>query len=331
MIPFPCSGLHGLRLVLAAMAVLLSSVALAQNYPVRPVRFIVPFPPGGGTDVPARLIAPRLAEGLNQQMVVDNRAGANGILGTDAAAKAAPDGYTILIVPSGHTINPSLYKKLPFDTAKDLASISLIANGAYMLVANNALPVKTVADLIAMARAKPGAMLYGSGGVGNGNHLAGELLNIRAGIKLEHVPYKGGGPLMNDLLGGHIAVMFAAVGTLAPQVRSGKMRALGVSTATRSLAFPDVPTLAEAGVTGYELNGWYALLAPAGTPAVIIDRLSRETARVVALPEVKDRLINGLGLEPVGGKPAELDVLIRAELRKWDELIRTLGITADAM
>ncbi len=319
------------RIVIAGLMLAMAGPVFSQQgYPVKPIRFIVPFPPGGGTDVPARLLAPKLTEAMGQQLVIDNRAGANGILGTDAAAKAVPDGYTILIVPSGHAINPGLYRKLPYDTVKDLASVSLIANGAYMLVTNNASPLKSVADIVSSAKARPGTLVYGSGGVGNANHLAAELFTMMADIKLVHVPYKGGGPLMNDLLGGHISLLFAAVGTLGPQVRAGKLRALGVSTMTRSAAFADLPTIAEAGLPGYEVNGWYALLAPAGTPAAMVDRISRETAKVVANAEIRDKLINLLGLDPVGSAPAELDALIRAELKRWGEVIKALGISAES-
>ncbi len=325
-----CSVATRLAFVSAFIGLIAPQFSSAQSYPQRPVRFIVPFAPGGGTDVPARLLAPKLTDAMGQQFLVDNRAGANGIVGTDVTAKAVPDGYTVLIVPSGHTINASLYPKLPYDTVKDFASISLIANGAYILVTNSALPVKSVSELIALAKSKPGVMQFGSGGVGNANHLAAELFNLKAGIQLVHVPYKGGGPLMNDLLGGHISMLFATIGTVGAQVHAGKLRALAVTTATRASAFPDIPTMAEAGVPGYEVSGWYALLAPAGTPAPIVNRLSDEMAKIVVAPDVRDKLINQLGLEPVGSKPAVLDAVIRTELKKWEEIIRKLGITAES-
>lgn len=304
--------------------------APAQSYPQRPVRLIVPFPPGGGVDVPARLLAAKLTEAMGQQFVVDNRSGANSIIGTNLAAKATPDGYTILLVPGGHAINPGLYSKLPYDTLRDFASVSLMANGAYVLTTNTTLPVQSVSDLVSLAKARPGELTFGSGGVGNVTHLAAELLGMMAGIKLVHVPYKGGAPAMTDLVAGRISLFIATGSTVGPSVRSGKARALGVTTARRSPAFPDLPTIAEAGVPGYEVNGWYALLAPARTPAPVIERLSRETAKALQSEDVKDKLIKLLGLEPLGSTPSELDALIRTEIRKWENVIRMLGISAES-
>lgn len=319
----------GKYLLCACLLTIAAPQLLAQTYPQRPVRLIVPYPPGGGTDVPARLLAPKLAEALGQQVVVDNRAGASSIIGSNLAAKATPDGYTLLMVPGGHAINPGLYNKLPYDTAKDFAPISLIAKGAYILTTSMAVPVKTVSDVVALAKAKPGELNFASGGVGNVNHLAAELFSAMAGIKLVHVPYKGGGPIMTDLLGGRISIFFGASATVAPHVRSGKIRALGVTTAKRSTAFPNLPTIAEAGVPGYEVSGWYGLLAPAKTRAAIVDRLSREMAKVVRTEEVRDSMVNLIGLEPVGSTPAQLDALIKVELRKWEKVIRMLGISAE--
>jgi tripartite-type tricarboxylate transporter receptor subunit TctC len=303
--------------------------AAAQDYPQRPVRLIVPFPPGGGVDVPARLLAAKLTEAMGQQFVIDNRSGANAIIGTNLAAKATPDGYTILLVPGSHAINSGLYSKLPYDTLRDFASVSLVANGAYVLTTNATLPVNTVSDLVSLAKTKPGELTFGSGGVGNVTHLAAELLGMMARVKLVHVPYKGGAPAMTDLVAGRISLFIATGSTVGPHVRSGKVRALGVTTARRSPAFPDLPTIAEAGVPGYEVNGWYALLAPARTPAPVIDRLSRETAGALQAKEIKDKLINVMGLEPVGSTPSELDALIRTEIKKWENAIKTLGISAE--
>ncbi len=280
--------------------------------------------------MPARLLAAKLTEAMGQQFVVDNRSGANSIIGTNLAAKATPDGYTILLVPGGHAINPGLYSKLPYDTLRDFASVSLIANGAYVLTTNTTLPVKTVSDLVSLAKAKPGELTFGSGGVGNVTHLAAELLGMMAGVKLVHVAYKGGAPVMVDLVAGRISMFIATGSTVGPSVRSGKVRALGVTTARRSPAFPDVPTITEAGVPGYEVNGWYGLLAPARTPAPVIDRLSRESAKALQAEEIKDKLINLLGLEPLGSTPSELDALIRTEIKKWENVIKALGISAES-
>ncbi len=314
----------------ACLGTLVPQAAQAQSYPQRPIRLIVPFPPGGGVDVPARLIAAKLAEALEQQWVVDNRSGANAIVGTNMAAKATPDGYTLLMVPGGHAINPALYSKLPYDTVKDFASVSLIANGAYIMATNNALPVKSVSDFIGLAKTKPGQLNYGSGGVGNLNHLAAELFSMMAGVKLVHIPYKGGGPMLTDLIGGHISLLFTPAGTIGTHVRANKVHALAVTTATRSPAFPSLPTVAEAGVAGYVVSGWYAMLAPAKTPSAVISRLSGEIAKAVATEDVKDKLVNVLALDPVGSRPAELDALIRAEITKWQRVVKTLGISPES-
>lgn len=304
-------------------------LAHAQTYPIRPVRLIVPFPPGGANDVLGRLIGARMAQSVGQQFVVDNRGGANSIIGCDLAAKATPDGYTIVIVSGSHAINPALYKKLPYDTLPDFASISLIGNGAYVLLASLALPVDNVRSLVSLAKAKPETLNYASAGTGNVTHLALDLFSRTAGIKLVHVPYKGGGPAVTDVMAGHVSLYFGTVALAGPLIRSGKVKALGVSTSKRTAAFPNLPTIAESGVPGFQVSGWYGLLAPAKTPDAIVRKLSNEATKAVNAPDVKDKLVNALGVDPVGGSPAELDALIRADINRWSKMISELGITAE--
>lgn len=311
------------------VAVAALPLAHAQTYPNRPVRLIVPFPPGGANDVLARLIGARMTQSTGQQFVIDNRGGANSIIGCDLAAKATPDGYTILIVPGSHAINPALYKKLPYDTLRDFASVSLIGNGAYVLLASPALPADSVRALVSLAKAKPDTLTYASAGTGNVTHLALDLFSRTAGIKLVHVLYKGGGPAVTDVMAGHVSLYFGTVALAGPLIRSGKVKALGVSTSKRTAAFPNVPTIAEAGVPGFQVSGWYGLLAPAKTPDAIVRKLSAETAKAVNAPDVKDKLVNTLGVDPVGGSPAELDALIRADISRWGKVISELGITAE--
>jgi tripartite-type tricarboxylate transporter receptor subunit TctC len=286
----------------------------------------VPFPPGGANDVLARLVGAQLAAGLGQQFIIDNRGGANTIIGCELTARANPDGYTILIVPGSHAINPSLYKSLPYDTLKDFASVSLIGNGAYVLLANPALPAKSVSEVVALARSKPGSLTYASAGIGNITHLAGELFNAMSGARLVHVPYKGGGQAIADVSGGHVSMYFATVAAAMPHARSGKLKALAVTTEKRTAALPSVPTIAESGLPGYDVSGWYGVLAPARTPRAIVDRLSREISKAVQTPEAKDTLINVLGVDPVGSEPAQLDARIRSEIAKWSRLVKSLGI-----
>lgn len=316
-------ALAGASLAPAAIAPRLAS---AQDWPSRPVRFIVPFPPGGANDVLARLLGVQLSASLGQQVIVDNRGGANTIIGCDLTAKATPDGYTILIVPGSHAINPSLYRALPYDTLRDFAAVSLIGNGAYVLLANPALPARSVEELLALARAKPGSLSYASAGIGNITHLAGELFASMGSARFTHVPYKGGGQALADLVGGHVSLYFATVAAAGPHLKSGKLRALAVTTAKRTAALPAVPTMAEAGLPGYEVSGWYGVLAPARTPRPVVERLSRAIAKAVHAPEVRETLVNVLGVDPVGSDPAVLDARIREEIPKWGKLLRSLGI-----
>lgn len=302
--------------------------ALAQDYPYRPVRMVVGFVPGGGPDIVARLVGPRLAEGLGQQVVVDNRPGAGGSIGEDIVAKATPDGYTILMCASSIAINPSLYKKLPYDPARDLAPVSLVGISAQVLVVNPVLPAKSIRELVTLARSKQRRLTFASSGKGAGSHLAGELFKSMAGIDMVHVPYKGSAPGLLAVLSGEVSMMFAPSASALPYVRAGKLRALGITTAKRSAAAPEIPTIAEAGVPGYDAFPWYGILAPAGTPKPVITRLNAEIVKIVRLPDIKERFAN-LGVEPVSHAPAEFAAYIKAETTKWAKVVREANIRAD--
>jgi tripartite-type tricarboxylate transporter receptor subunit TctC len=275
-----------------------------------------------------RVVAPRLSERLGQQLVVDNRGGANAIIGTEIAARAAPDGYTILIVPAGHAITPSVMRKLPYDSVKDFASIGLIGNGAYVLVVNPALPAKTVSEFVALAKARPGQLNYASTGYGNATHLAAELFKVLAGIDMVGVNYKGGGPALTDLIGGQISAFFSGVASGSAQIKAGKVRALGVTTARRTAALPDVPTIAEAGVPGYEFDGWYGLLAPAATPPGIIARLNRDLAALISSTEMKERLL-AAGVDARASSPAEFHDRIVRDIARWSEVVKKARIAVE--
>jgi tripartite-type tricarboxylate transporter receptor subunit TctC len=301
---------------------------LAQDYPSKPIRFIVPYPPGGGTDIIARIVQEPLTRALGQTIVIENRGGAGGAVGTGEAAKAAPDGYTILFTLSSHTINPVLYK-LPFNTERDFLPISLVASLPQLLAANPSVPVKSVQELIAAAKANPGRYAFASVGNGSPSHIAGELLKLRTGIDIVHVPYKGGGPAVADTLGGQVPFLFVSIPAAMSHVRSGKLRPLAVTTLKRSPAAPDVPTVAEAaGIPDFEVDSWYAMFAPAGTPPAIVDRLQKAVAQVVQTPEVKQKLLEQ-GANAVGSTSADLDRVVRAELKKWAQLVRDAGIKLD--
>jgi tripartite-type tricarboxylate transporter receptor subunit TctC len=313
-------SLGGLLTPLAAQA--------QAAYPEKPIRFLVPYPPGGGTDVIARILQPRLQAALGQSVLIDNRGGAGGSVGTAAAAKAAPDGYTVLFTLSSHTINPAIFPKLSFDTQKDFEPVGLVASLPQLLAANVNLPVRNVADLIAQAKAQPNKFAYASVGNGSPGHLAGELTDIRMGTKMQHIPYRGGGPAVIDVIGGQVPLLWVSIPAAAQFVKSGKLKALAVSTARRSEAFPDVPTMQEAGVSDFEVDSWYAMLVPARTPRPIIDRLNRALNTVLQEPAVRAQLIEQ-GAEAVGGTPEDLGRVIAAELPKWAKLAREAGIKAD--
>ena len=311
-----------------AAACALAGAAIAQPvYPTKPVRMIVPFPPGGAVDVIGRIVASRFGERLGQQVVVDNRGGANAIIGTEIAARAVPDGHTILIVPAGHAITPSVMRKMPYDTLADFAPIGLIGNGAYVLVINPAVPAKTIGEFIALAKAKPGQLNYAYTGHGNATHLAGELFKTLAGIDIVGIVYKGGGPSLTDVIGGQVTGFFSGVASGSAQIKSGRVRALGVTTLQRTGALPDVPAIAET-VPGYEVDGWYGLLAPKATPAPVIRKLNAELAALLALPEMKERLLTA-GIDARASSSAEFHDRIAKDIRRWSEVVKQARIAVE--
>ncbi len=314
-----------MRLLALLAAALLSTAVFAQTYPNRPIRFIVSFPPGGSSDLIARIIAPRMAEGLGQPVLVENRPGAGGNIGVDAVAKSSPDGYTIGLAAAGAlSSNISLYPSMPFHPEKDLAPISMLAMIPFFLVAHPSQPA-SLKQLIEAAKAKPGGIAVGYGGNGSTMHLAGELFNMMAGIKLQPVPYKGSGPVSADVLSGQVPLGVVDVPSAIAHVRAGKMRALAVTSKRRIVAAPEVPTFEEAGVPGYEAIGWFGAVAPAGTPPDIINRLNKEMAAALSVPEIRERAL-AAGAEPVTNTPQEFAAMIREETRKWAQVIRTAEI-----
>ena len=318
-------------LSLAATLAILTpqAVAAADGYPSRPVRFVVAFPPGGGTDIIARSIAQKLAERIAQQVVVDNRPGAGGNIGTDIVAKSAPDGYTLLMGSAGPlAINASLFAKMPFDPIKDLAPVTLAASTPNVLVVHPSLRAATVKELIALAKARPGEINFASSGHGTPAHLAGELFNSMAGVRMVHVPYKGAAPALADLLGGQVQLMFSTMPPALPHVKAGKLRALAVTSAKRSPAAPELPTVDEIALPGFEANTWHGVVVPAGTPGAIVARLNREIVAILHLPDVIERL-SGQGAEPVGSTPEEFAAYIRAETVKWARVVRESGAKAE--
>ncbi len=302
--------------------------AHAQAYPGRPVRMIVPYPPGGPTDVLARIVAVKLSEALGQPFAIDNKAGASGMIGSAEVAKGAPDGYTLLGNASIHVINPSLYPKAAFDAIADFTPITQLAGVPLILVVNNDLPVKSVRELIAYAKANAGKLNFASSGNAAAPHLAGESFKIAAGVQMQHVPYKGSAPALTDLIGGQVQIMFDSMPSAMPHVKAGKLRPLAVTTAKRSAAVPDLPTVAEAGVPGYDISTWYGLWAPKGTPREIIERIASETAKILRLPDVRERYA-ALGAEPVGSTPDEFAAYCRSELTKWAKIVKESGAKAD--
>lgn len=303
-----------------------AATVLAQSYPVKPIRVLVGFAPGGSTDTIARLMAPKLSERLGQQIVVENRGGAAGNIAAELAARAAPDGYTLFLASASHTINASLYRKLPFDPVKDFAAITLVTSSPFVLATHPSVPARSVRELIALAKSKPGELNYGSGGAAS--HLATELFSSMAGIKLVYIPYKSSGPAATDLLGGQIAMMFSAPPAVLPHSQSGRLRALGVTGSRRLSGAPEIPTIAESGLAGYEVNSWSGLLAPAVTPKEIIIKLNADVASVMTLPEVKDRL-PGQGLEATTNTPEQFSAYIKADIEKWAKVVRASGARAD--
>ena len=312
----------------AGLLLALMTAAAAQDYPTKPVRLIIPFPPGGSNDVVGRLIATHLSERLGKQVVVDNRAaGAGGVVGTEIAANAPHDGYTLLIISIAHTVNPWLYK-LPYDPIKAFTPVAILASGSNVLVVNPQLPVNSVKDLLAAAKEKPGQLQYASAGVGSFQHLGGELFKLTAGVDLLHVPFKGGGPAMIDVVGGHTKIMFSSLVQTTPHIRSGKLRALGTGGAARNPVLPEVPTIAEAGVPGYEAVNWWGIVAPAGTPAAIVDKLHKEVSAVQDSEQVKKHFASE-GAQIVQMSSAEFGAFMEKEMMKWERVVKEGGIKAE--
>ena len=320
--------LHFVPCVIATL--LLTAIgAYAQTYPNRPVRMVVPFAAGAGSnDIMARLTAQKLADSFRQQVVVDNRPGASGIIGCDIVAKAQPDGYTVLMMSLTLAVNPSLFKKLPFDTERDLVPVTMVASAPLMLVVHPSVPAKSVAELVAYAKANPARLNFGSGGPGATPHLAGEMFKMLAGVQMTHVPYKGGAPALADLVGGQIQLMLENIPGTLPFVKAGKLRALAVTDTKRSPAVPDLPTLDEAGLKGYELLGWNGLFFPRGTATPVIAKFYRETRQALLLPDIKERLAQ-MGAAGVGNTPEQFAAFIKAEIKKWAKVVAAAGLRAE--
>jgi tripartite-type tricarboxylate transporter receptor subunit TctC len=318
------------RKAAAVAALVIASAAHAQTetYPIKPLRFIVGQAPGCATDIVGRMVAAKMTEVLGQNVILENRTGAAGSIAAATVAKTAPDGYTLLLVSSSYSINPSLYANLPFDPQKDLVPVTLLAEAPFLLVVHPSMPAKTVRDLIALAKAKPGTLNYGSGGNGSSGHLAGALFENLAGIKLSHVPYKGAGPALVDVLAGQIDFMFASVFSSTPHIKAQRLRALAVTSAKRSNALPRLPTVAEAGVPGYATTTWYGLLAPAGTRVSVIDRLSAAAKKAVSAPDLRERMLAD-GAEPEGSSPADFQKHLAQEIAKWRKVVKAANVTAE--
>ncbi len=315
-------------LFVAVAAAMAPAFAQSDTYPDKPIRVVVPYPPGGGTDVIARIMQVSLQQALGQPLLIDNRGGAGGSLGTDIVAKSSPDGYAVLFTLSSHTINPAIFPKLPFDTAKDFAPVGMVASLPQILVALPSFAASTVPELIKLAKEKPGELQFASVGNGSPSHLAGELFNLRTGTKITHVPYRGGGPAMNDVLGGQVSMLWVSIPAAAQFVKAGKVKAIAVSTAKRSAAFPDVPTVQESGVRDFEVDSWYAMFVPAKTPKPVIDKLNTALNKVLTEPEIRSKLL-AQGAEAVGGIPADLGKVVTSELTKWSQLAKDAGIKVE--
>lgn len=311
----------------AAAMTAASACASAQEYPAKPIRFVVGQAPGGATDIVARLVAHKMSETLGQNILVENRTGAAGSIAAGGVARAPADGYTVLVVSSSYSINPSLYTSLPFDPQKDLAPVSLLAQAPFLLVVHPSVPARTVKELIALAKARPDILTYGSGGIGSSGHMAGALFELGSGVRMTHVPYKGAGQALVDLLAGQITFTFASVLSSGPHVKQNRLRVLGVTSDKRSSALPQVPTIAEAAIPGYATTTWYALLVAAGTPQGPIERLAAAANRAMTSPDIRDRLLAD-GAEPVGSTPAALRSHLDAEIAKWRKVVKSAGIPA---
>jgi len=320
-------GISALALPIVFSTALALPVA-AADFPTRPIRLIVPFPPGGTTDILGRLVGPKLTETFKQNVLIDNRGGASGMIGADAIARAAPDGHTFGIIISTHAIAPALFTKSPFDPDKDFAPITLGITVANVISVHPSVPARSIPELVRLAKANPGKLAFGSAGTGTAVHLTGELLKQVAGIDITHVPYKGGGPSLSDLVAGQIPMGVQNISTVVQHVRGGRVRAIGISSLERSPALPDVPTVAEQGYPKFEAKEWYGFVAPGGTPRAIVTQLNREIVRILNLPDVKARLLD-LGSVIVADSPEEFATLIRTDLVKWSKLVKDAGIRLD--
>ena len=316
------------RTLIAVIGIACAAGAGAQSYPAKPIRLIVPFAPGGGTDVIARLLASRMSESFGRQVLVDNRGGANGIIGTEIVARAPADGYTLLFVSSPHSVNPSMYPKLPYDTVRDFMPISQAATSPYVLVVHSSLNVRSVRGLIALARARPGQIDYASGGSGSSAHLAAELFKDMAGISLREIPYKGAGPALAAVVAGEAALVFGNALTVKPHIQSGRVRALGIASLKRSASAPEIATIAESGVPGYGADAILGMLAPARTPRSIIDFLNAEVHRAMRLPEMTESM-KSMGVDVALTTPEEFGRLIESEIERWGRLVRKLKLRAE--
>ena len=323
----PLRRIAQLAFSVAALAVMVGS-ASAQTYPRKPIRWIVPFPPGGSTDLLARVVGQKLTEAWGQQVIVDNKGGAGGTLGAAEAARAPADGYTLLMGAIHHTIASSVYPKLPYDIQKDFAPITVVAIVPNVLVVNPSVPANSTKELIAYAKANPGKLTYGSAGMGTAHHLIGEQFNLQAGVNILHVPYKGSSPAVADLIGGQVLIMYDTVASCLPHIKSGKLRPLAVATAKRSLALPDVPTIAEAALPGFEVTTWFGALAPVETPKEIVVRLNGEIVKILAMPDVRKRLLDA-GAEPVGNSPEQMAAQIKKETGEFAKIVKQAKITVE--
>lgn len=309
------------------LAQLTASGAAAQSYPTKPIRLIVGFAPGGPNDIVARIVGQKLAEGVGVPVTVDNRPGADSMIGTQLAARAAPDGYTISMISASAAIHPSVYTNIPFDLVKDFSPVALLGSSAFLVVVNPTLPAKSIRDLVALAKARPGELKFASSGTGGTLHLAGELFKSLAHVNMTHVPYKGGAPAAIDVVTGQVEVMFSPIAVVTAYVKSGKLRALAVTTAKRAPSFPDLPTVAEAGLRGYEASGWYGIVAPARTPTAIVARLNQEIVKALAAPEVRQQFA-AFDIEPGGGSPEQFANHIKSEIVKWANVVKEAKLSA---
>ena len=317
-------------LLFSSCSLLPFTATAAETYPTRPIRLISPFAPGGGNDIISRTLGAAVSKGLGQSIVVDNRPGANTIVAMEILARATPDGYTLLTTSSSQATNATLYTKLPYDSIKDFSPVSMVGVSPLVVAVNPVLPIKNVNDLIAAAKAKPGAILYPSAGTGNSTHLGGELFAVMAGITLTHVPYKGLGPGLVDLMAGRLQVIFSTAPSAIPHIKTGRLRGLAVTTAARSALVPQLPTVAESGVPGYEAGSWYGIIAPAGTPRAVVTRLNREITQVLGMPEFRELLMTA-GADPAPTTPEAFAAYIKSDIAKWAKVIKLSGAKIDAL